>query len=156
MRKLILATASVFALGVAASGVGYARQPSNAAQPPQSNTMGQPSATTPSGNAAAMQPGEQGTAPVRVSRAQVRQIQQQLQKQGFYKGRIDGVMGPETRQAIARFQQQNGMQATGNLDQQTLAALTSNGTSGAGSTAAPNMQPPNTGAPNETGNPNQK
>jgi peptidoglycan hydrolase-like protein with peptidoglycan-binding domain len=106
-----------------------------------------------------MQQGEQSTAPVRVSRQQVRQVQQQLQTDGLYKGRIDGLMGPETRQAIAQFQQQNGLQNTGRLDQQTLAALANhqnNGTTGEGSNMAPGTQPSKTGNNNETGNQTQQ
>jgi His-Xaa-Ser repeat protein HxsA len=167
MRKLILATASVFALGMAASGVGYAQQTANPAQAPQQNETNQPAANTnqPSANMpaaneqapnATMQQGEQSTASVRVSRQQVRQIQEQLKTQGLYKGRIDGMMGPETKQAIQQFQQQNNLQATGTLDQQTLAALSS-GTNGQGSN---NMnsgtQPSNTGDNNETGNQSQQ
>jgi hypothetical protein len=174
MRKLILATASVFALGMAASGVGYAQQTATPAPAPQQNetnqpaanmnqpseNTNQPSANMPAANEqgqnAAMQQGEQSTAPVRVSRQQVRQIQEQLKTQGLYKGRIDGMMGPETKQAIQQFQQQNNLQATGTLDQQTLAALSS-GTNGQGSNnMTPGTQPPNTGANNETGNQSQQ
>ncbi len=173
MRKLILATASVFALGMAASGVGYAQQAANPAQAPQSNemnqpaanmnqpseNMNQPSANTPAANEqgqnAATQSGGQSTAPVKVSQQQVRQIQEQLKTQRLYKGRIDGMMGPETKQAIRKFQQQNGMQGTGTLDQQTVAAL-SNGANGQGSNMTPGTQPENTGANNGTGNQSQQ
>jgi hypothetical protein len=171
MRKLILATASVFALGMAASGVGYAQQTANPAPAPQQNETNQPaanpnqpSANMPAANEQApnaamqqgqQQPGEQSTAPVKVSRQQVRQIQEQLKTQGLYKGRVDGMMGPETKQAIQQFQQQNNLQATGTLDQQTLAALTS-GTNGQGSNMTPGTQPSNTGANNETGNQSQQ
>ena len=50
--------------------------------------------------------------------------QQQLQQQGFYRaGKVDGRWGPQTRQAVLSFQQSKGLQATGQLDQQTLDAL---------------------------------
>lgn len=164
MRKLILATASVLALGLAASGPSFAQQPNSSAQIPGANPS---SATMPATNGAAsgdmMQQGQQGTqstAPVRLSRSQVRQVQQQLKTAGLYKGRIDGKMGPETRRAVAQFQKQNGMQGSGRIDQQTMAALSSggNGTNGAGSSAMPNTQPGNAGTPdnsglNGTGNP---
>lgn len=38
-------------------------------------------------------------------------------------GQADGKMGPKTQAALKEFQQQQGLQATGRLDAQTLAAL---------------------------------
>ena len=51
---------------------------------------------------------------------QVRTAQQQLQAAGLYHGPADGQMDPDTRAAIANFQQQNGLRRTATLDQQTL------------------------------------
>jgi peptidoglycan hydrolase-like protein with peptidoglycan-binding domain len=53
----------------------------------------------------------------------VRQAQQQLQQRGFDVGQPDGQLGATTRQALRDFQQRQGLQPTGRLDQQTLAAL---------------------------------
>src|SRR5262245_22979208 len=53
----------------------------------------------------------------------VRQVQQTLQQQGEYRGRVDGVWGPATQAAVRSYQQQNNMNASGQLDPQTLAAL---------------------------------
>jgi peptidoglycan hydrolase-like protein with peptidoglycan-binding domain len=104
------------------------------------------------------QPGVQSNAPVHLSQNRLRQVQRQLKTAGLYKGRIDGRMGPETRHAIAQFQDKNGLQGTGRLDQQTLAALgttgMSNGTSGAGSSMTPGKQPSDAGDPNGSGDPN--
>jgi len=36
---------------------------------------------------------------------------------------VDGVMGPQTRQAIIAFQRKEGIEATGQIDQRTSAAL---------------------------------
>ena len=55
--------------------------------------------------------------------AQVRKLQQQLKDQGIDPGPVDGVMGPLTRQGVQVFQQQQGLAATGNLNQRTLNAL---------------------------------
>lgn len=52
----------------------------------------------------------------------IRQVQQQLQQQG-YDVQVDGQWGPKSRQALTEFQQKQGMRANGRLDQQTLAAL---------------------------------
>ena len=62
------------------------------------------------------------------SSAEIRQAQQQLQDQGFYHGRIDGIIGPETEQAIGQFQQKNGLSQTATLDQPTMDKLLGNST----------------------------
>ena len=50
----------------------------------------------------------------------------------------DGKMGPKTQAALKEFQQQNGIQATGQIDQKTLAALkVESGSSATGGTASP-------------------
>jgi hypothetical protein len=50
-------------------------------------------------------------------------VQQQLQRDGYYDGPIDGVLGPQTREAIAAFQADNGLSVTSVIDRPTLAAL---------------------------------
>lgn len=52
----------------------------------------------------------------------VRDIQQQLAAQG-HQVQVDGVYGPETRQALQQFQQQQGIQPHGQVGLDTLAAL---------------------------------
>lgn len=59
----------------------------------------------------------------------IRQAQQALKDKGYQVGEIDGVMGDNTRQALMKFQQDQGMQATGELDQKTIAALEGTGSS---------------------------
>jgi len=49
--------------------------------------------------------------------------QQQLARQGYYRGQIDGVVGPETRRAVARYQSSHGLRVTGALTADTLEAL---------------------------------
>jgi peptidoglycan hydrolase-like protein with peptidoglycan-binding domain len=58
-----------------------------------------------------------------VGDAQVTQIQQSLNAMGLNAGPVDGKMGPRTQAALRQFQQQKGLQASGQADQQTLAAL---------------------------------
>jgi peptidoglycan hydrolase-like protein with peptidoglycan-binding domain len=71
----------------------------------------------------------------------MKQVQQQLKAEGFYKGRIDGVNGPETRHALAEFQRQNNLRPTARLDRNTLDRLMGgNRTVGVGSTT-PNQEP---------------
>jgi len=50
----------------------------------------------------------------------VKQAQSELQREGLYKGRIDGIVGPQTRQALTQYQQREGLQQTAALDQATL------------------------------------
>jgi len=50
-------------------------------------------------------------------------VQAQLQRDGYYSGPVDGVLGPMTRQAIAAFQADHGLAITSAVDQPTLASL---------------------------------
>jgi len=50
-------------------------------------------------------------------------VQAALQEQGYYDGEIDGVLGPLTRAAIARYQQDHGLYVTSAIDEPTLASL---------------------------------
>lgn len=54
---------------------------------------------------------------------QVREVQQKLKQQGHDVGEIDGQFGPKTRSALREFQQAEGLQASGRIDQQTLEKL---------------------------------
>ncbi len=56
-------------------------------------------------------------------REMIREVQQNLQQQGYDVGNLDGVWGPNTQQALRQFQQEQGLQATGRLNQNTLAEL---------------------------------
>jgi peptidoglycan hydrolase-like protein with peptidoglycan-binding domain len=100
MKKLALAAASVLVLSGAA--MAQTTTPStSSSQMPSSATM------------------PQGQASQHLSQDQVKQVQQHLKSSGLYKGEVDGEIGPETKQAISQFQQQNGLNQTGALDQQT-------------------------------------
>jgi hypothetical protein len=50
-------------------------------------------------------------------------VQTQLQNDGYYVGAIDGILGPQTREAIAAFQADNGLAVTSAVDQPTLETL---------------------------------
>jgi peptidoglycan hydrolase-like protein with peptidoglycan-binding domain len=158
MRTLILATASAIALGFAgvnpvhAAGSNNAGSPApTAAQTPSTGTLQTatpPAAskmqqTTPSmsSNSRSDNPDMANTSQSggdwgRVSRADVQQIQQKLQQQGLYHGKIDGLVGPDTKQALRAYQRENGLPATATLDPQTLSSL--NGGAGVGSSTPPN------------------
>jgi peptidoglycan hydrolase-like protein with peptidoglycan-binding domain len=59
----------------------------------------------------------------RLDKEQIKQMQQALQQRGMEPGSIDGVMGPQTRQALGKFQRDNNLQATGSLDERTAQEL---------------------------------
>ena len=50
-------------------------------------------------------------------------IQKLLQKLGYDPGKIDGIMGPHTKEAIKKFQQANGLAADGMAGPKTQAAM---------------------------------
>lgn len=52
----------------------------------------------------------------------VKQVQEKLSAEG-QKVTADGKMGPQTEAALKEYQQKNGLQATGRIDQETLAKL---------------------------------
>lgn len=53
----------------------------------------------------------------------VRTIQRKLKNWGYYKGTIDGIFGPQTKEAVKYFQRKNGLKADGIVGDKTLAAL---------------------------------
>jgi peptidoglycan hydrolase-like protein with peptidoglycan-binding domain len=117
MNKLILATVSALALGMAGAGIGHAQTTNPASASPNAQTW-------------------QGKQAENWSPSQIKQVQQRLKAAGTYSGPIDGRMGAQTQQAISQFQKKHGLRQTGNLDQQTMAALNINmneTTGGAGS-----------------------
>lgn len=50
-------------------------------------------------------------------------VQQELANRGYYTGPIDGDVGPGTRNAIVRYQEDNGMVPTGAIDEDLLNSL---------------------------------
>jgi SH3 domain-containing YSC84-like protein 1 len=71
---------------------------------------------------------------VSASKEKVRKVQTALKDRGLNPGPIDGVMGSKTMAAIREFQSQQGMAATGRLDQSTMAALQIDVAPGTGTT----------------------
>lgn len=53
----------------------------------------------------------------------VKRVQAELTQQGLYQGHIDGVWGPDTRQAVTAYQRRHNLNTTGKLDVPTLEAL---------------------------------
>ena len=50
-------------------------------------------------------------------------VQALLQEMGYYKGEVDGLLGPLTREALTAYQADQGLTATAVIDQPTLDSL---------------------------------
>jgi peptidoglycan hydrolase-like protein with peptidoglycan-binding domain len=112
MRKLILATASVLALGIGGAAVDDAVNAGNSI--PNSGWNMPPAP----GTSQHLQ-----TAANLSKKDDFRQAQLELRNMGLYNGSLDGVVGPETKRALEQFQKNNGLDRTARLDQQTMVAL---------------------------------
>jgi peptidoglycan hydrolase-like protein with peptidoglycan-binding domain len=124
MRKLILGTASVLALGIGGAALDFAADADDVANPVGS----MPSTSGASHhwlNAA------------NLSKDDIRWAQVELHTMGLYNGSLDGVVGPRTKQALLGFQESNGLERTATLDQQTADALIGTGVGGEGSSMPP-------------------
>jgi His-Xaa-Ser repeat protein HxsA len=53
----------------------------------------------------------------------VSQVQAALAREGYYHGAIDGSVGPATRNALRRYQQNHGLDVNGRIDRRVLEAL---------------------------------
>jgi len=124
----------VFAAMVAVSLPLVAALPASAQQKPTGqHTQGQLGQSQPAQSQSGQQlgqsqpgqsqPGQQSMNGNNLDRAQIKQLQQALNQKGFKAGSDDGKIGRETKDALKSFQQKQGLQATGQADQQTLAAL---------------------------------
>ncbi len=56
------------------------------------------------------------------TKPQVRDVQSALSERGFDVS-VDGILGPQTQDALRRFQSEQGLEQSGSLDQATLRAL---------------------------------
>lgn len=151
MRGKLLATISVIALGIAGASPSFAQ--SNATTPtpaapaatapatgttmpamPQAGTTAEPGATTQpaspsaSGSTDTNQPYAAGTTPsapaaANFTKSDIRQAQEKLRQNSLYRGKIDGLVGPEMQQALQQYQQKNGLPVTATLDQATMNSL---------------------------------
>lgn len=80
----------------------------------------------------------------------VRKVQEKLNEEGYSVGPTDGVWGPQTQQALTQFQQAEGIEATGQLDEQTMSALGIEEEAGAaGAQEAPKSEGAGAPAPQE-------
>jgi peptidoglycan hydrolase-like protein with peptidoglycan-binding domain len=82
---------------------------------------------------------------------QIREVQIALKQKGFNIGRTDGRLGPRTTEALIAFQRQQGFEANGRPDGQTVTALglsnmigAQGGAQGAGQSSTTGQAPPPT------------
>jgi peptidoglycan hydrolase-like protein with peptidoglycan-binding domain len=61
----------------------------------------------------------------RMPRADRVRVQETLRRLGYYKGNADSIFGPETREAIRRFQSSIGARMTGRLTAEEASRLVS-------------------------------
>jgi peptidoglycan hydrolase-like protein with peptidoglycan-binding domain len=53
----------------------------------------------------------------------IKKMQKELKEDGYYKGAVDGKMGPQTRQAIRDYQKANNLQGQGQFTRETAEHL---------------------------------
>ena len=114
MQRTLSATAILLALSLPA----YA-QSTTPTQPAPGQTESRGSGQTQGGQNASTLPIDQS----RLSEADIRKIQLELNKAGFDAQDVDGKWGPNSRSALRNYQQQQSLPGDGELNQQTLYAL---------------------------------
>ena len=140
MRKVILAGVSTLALALGGCSTFDDMFHSRSSDQSTMNAEPQkPAQAVTNSTARADASGQTATPAVTATatREQVKMAQQKLQADGFYKAKIDGIAGPKTRQALVRYQKQQGLEQTGTLDRKTMAQLTGAAATGVGSTVPP-------------------
>jgi len=75
------------------------------------------------GNQSMKSSGTQSMSQQTQSVSAIRTVQNKLNAKGYNVGKADGVWGKRSSRALKKYQQANGLQATGRLDQQTADAL---------------------------------
>jgi hypothetical protein len=114
VRKLILATASVLVIGIGGTAMSHAAD--------LGKTAPNPSWNTPANSGSSQHP----QAAANLSKDDIREAQLELRHSGLYNGSLDGVIGPQTKQALERFQKDNGLEQTATLDALTMVAMFGN------------------------------
>jgi peptidoglycan hydrolase-like protein with peptidoglycan-binding domain len=108
MRTIVLALAAAAALTIpAVAQQTDSKQNQSAAQDPGKADQGK----------------DGGGSAIKLNRTQTRMLQHQLNRAGLDVGRADGIFGTRTKEALQKWQTQKGLTASGEVDQNTLAAL---------------------------------
>lgn len=64
-----------------------------------------------------------GKHPAVLHQDDVKKLQESLHDKGYYSGKVDGRMGPLTREGIRKYQKAENLQVTGHLDTETSGKL---------------------------------
>jgi peptidoglycan hydrolase-like protein with peptidoglycan-binding domain len=124
IRKLILGTASVLALGIGGAALDFGADADDVPNALQ---------TTPP----TPESSQHWINVANLSKDDIRWAQVELHTRGLYSGSLDGVIGPQTKRAVAEFQKTNGLKQTATLDQQTADGLIGDNGIGQGSSIPP-------------------
>ena len=60
-----------------------------------------------------------GASAAPVTRSEVKNAQRELKAEGLYKGKVDGIAGPQTNEAVSIYEKKHGLPQTAGLDQET-------------------------------------
>ena len=112
MRYIVTTTAMAFIGCLFTSGLALAAGMSSQMEKEQQ-----------SGRAAETIQPQQKESALNLDQRKVSELQKALNEKGYAVGTEDGIIGPSTISAIRSFQNQEGLTATGQPDQQTLNAL---------------------------------
>jgi peptidoglycan hydrolase-like protein with peptidoglycan-binding domain len=108
IRKFLLGTGSVLALGMAGSVVSSLLDVPDAGN-----------AATAASIPAVVETSRDALTGDALRRNDVRWAQVELRYRGLYQGSLDGIVGPETKRALSQFQKINGLGPSESLDGQT-------------------------------------
>ncbi len=84
------------------------------------NVLKTPEAEETGAEAPSLSPGDMG---VGARGAAVKELQEKLAQLGYSVGTPDGIFGQKTRRAVVNFQQEHGLETSGQVDEATMAAI---------------------------------
>jgi hypothetical protein len=130
MQRMKQLATGAFSMMLASAGIAYAGDQEHETASDQGGRDAEPAPHTGSGapngpnmNRSSSSGQGSSTATSGMNRAQIQQVQRELQSRGLYSGAIDGMAGPQTMAAVEQFQAQQGLPASGSLDEATRRAL---------------------------------
>jgi peptidoglycan hydrolase-like protein with peptidoglycan-binding domain len=133
LRPIVIACTALFSAATFAGGNKASQPQAQSDQPTQQSSAS--SQSSPSSQQGSPQQASQDS-------ETVKQAQQKLSEKGHDAGPTDGMIGPKTQAALKEFQQKQGMQPSGQLDSQTLAALDiDSGSASTGSSSSGSSSP---------------
>jgi peptidoglycan hydrolase-like protein with peptidoglycan-binding domain len=123
--KPILAAASVLIIEFGAAAMSHA------------GDVGAPAPNSSWEGPASSGPSQHPQAVADLSKDDIRQAQLELRHAGLYTGSLDGVIGPQTKQALMKFQKDYGLEETATLDGSTMVTMFGNIGTSEGSSMPP-------------------